>query len=484
MRTKAFFIVLPLLALVSCQREEIEYIQDSPAKGQEIRITAGIGDADPSTRTSISSNGKVLWSPGEAINIFYGPSGESSGSKFVSQNTEAASTAVFTGTITAFTGVSEGGEPLSFWGIYPYSESNRCNGSSVVVELPVIQNAVEENFEDNTVPMVAQAPGLALPFYNVCSMIRFSLVNSDITKVTVRGNNGETVAGRVSVSMGSDGKPVWSDTEGEGSKSITLNGPSGGAFEAGKFYYIAILPGEFPNGYTMEFFTSDGRHGERVRGSSITFNRNESTKQSDRDEGVIFQDSYVDMGLSVKWAKVNLGASVPEEFGDYYAWGEIETKADYSWTTYKLADGVGIDPESGGVFIKYSETDNKTVLDPEDDVAHVLLGGKWRMPTDAEWTELRENCLWERTEENRVPGYKVTSNVVGYEGNSIFLPAAGYGFYDWFEGVGEVGNYWSSSLDADNPRYAWILIFENYSDNVDRSNEYRCRGRSIRPVSD
>ena len=502
MRTKLFFIVLPLLALVSCQREEIESIQDSPAKGQEIKIIAGFGDADLSTRTTISSNGKVFWSPGEAINIFYGPSGESSGSKFVSQNTEAASTVVFTGTITAFTGITEAGDPLSFWGVYPYSESNRCDGSSVVLELPVVQNAVEENFEDNTVPMVAQAPGLALPFYNVCSMIRFSLVNSDIMMVKVRGNNGETVAGRVSVSMGSDGKPVWSDTDGEGSKSVTLNAPSGGTFEAGKFYYIAILPGEYTNGYTMEFYTSDGRYGKRVRGSSITFNRNESTKQSDRDQGVTFTPLYVDMGDGIKWAKMNVGANSPEEYGDYFAWGETEPKKDYTWATYKhmypnMTSWTGIN--------KYQAEDNKTNAmwysngtfigdgktsfedyDYEDDAARKNWGGTWRTPTDAEWTNLRDSNQYEWTWTDNyngtgVEGYTVTSKVPGYLDNQIFLPAAGErGGTNLFAGT--YGHYYSSSIYKNFSRYAWHVYF--YSGYLSRVVEERYRGYSVRPVSD
>ena len=96
----------------------------------------------------------------------------------------------------------------------------------------------------------------------------------------------------------------------------------------------------------------------------------------------------VDLGLSVKWSSLNLGAVSPEDYGAYFAWGETETKSDYSWLTYKW----GTSPTT---LKKYNTkrskgtVDNKTVLDPEDDVVHVKLGGKWRMPTDAEWKELR-----------------------------------------------------------------------------------------------
>ena len=129
----------------------------------------------------------------------------------------------------------------------------------------------------------------------------------------------------------------------------------------------------------------------------------------------------VDLGLSVKWANVNVGAISPEDYGDYFAWGETELKTDYSWSTYKFELGT----DENGPFSKYvtnssyGTVDNKTVLDPEDDAAHVNWGGSWRMPTDAEWTELRTKCTWTWTSE--VNGMLVT----GPNGKSIFLPAAG-----------------------------------------------------------
>ena len=132
----------------------------------------------------------------------------------------------------------------------------------------------------------------------------------------------------------------------------------------------------------------------------------------------------VDLGLSVYWAECNLGVSKPEEYGDYYAWGETEPKESYSWSTYKF----GTSPP--GPFSKYNtisifgSIDNKTVLEPEDDVAHVKLGGKWRMPTDAEWAELMEKCTW--TWVTNYNGSGINGRLVkATNGNSIFLPAAG-----------------------------------------------------------
>ena len=196
----------------------------------------------------------------------------------------------------------------------------------------------------------------------------------------------------------------------------------------------------------------------------------------------------VDLGLpsGLKWATCNLCengfVSSPEEYGDYYAWGEIEPKSTYSWSTYKWCNG---DYTKLTKYYPSGKTDywdgsgspdNKTVLELKDDVANVKLGGKWRMPTDAEWTELRTKCTWTWTTKNGVNGRLVTAT----NGNSIFLPAAGYR-YD-ISLYGSSGCYWSSSLDTGRPSYAWYVLFG--SAKVSRNYIYRSGGRSVRPVSE
>lgn len=140
----------------------------------------------------------------------------------------------------------------------------------------------------------------------------------------------------------------------------------------------------------------------------------------------------VDLGLSVKWAPFNVGATKSEEHGDYFAWGETKPKSSsYDWSTYKYCKG------SENTMTKYCTdsrdgyngfTDNKTVLDPDDDAAHVNWGGDWRMPTKSEFEEFSEieNCTWTWTTINGVNGYKIVSKKTGFDGNWIFLPAAGY----------------------------------------------------------
>ncbi len=191
------------------------------------------------------------------------------------------------------------------------------------------------------------------------------------------------------------------------------------------------------------------------------------------NSSIINDPTWVDLGLSVKWATFNIGATAPEGYGDYFAWGETEPKSDYSWSTYKYCDG------SETTMTKYCVTDFKTVLNPEDDAAHVNWGGNWRMPTAAEFEELfnADNCVWTWTTLHFVRGIKVVSKKSGYEGNWIFLPAAGVHFDTGISSVGESINYWSSSLRTDYLRNACYLDFR-----FKISNTARCDGLSVRPV--
>ena len=189
---------------------------------------------------------------------------------------------------------------------------------------------------------------------------------------------------------------------------------------------------------------------------------------------------YVDLGLpsGIKWATCNVGATKPEEFGGYYAWGETEEKSNYDWSTYKWCKGSDDTMTKYCTDSDYGTFDNKTTLDPEDDVAHVKWGGTWRMPTLDEQNELLNNCTWQWTTQNGINGHKVT----GPNGNSIFLPAAGCRIGTGAGNRGSRGYYWSSSLYSNycsNPPY---LYFN--SGNHDWDNYYRYNGHSVRPVSE
>lgn len=204
----------------------------------------------------------------------------------------------------------------------------------------------------------------------------------------------------------------------------------------------------------------------------------------------------VDLGLSVKWASCNLGASKPEDSGGYYQWGGTKNVTDeriiLDWNNCPYHTGSSYFPGWTKYFSsdmpKYwsgtGSPDNKTVLDPEDDVAHVVLGGSWRMPTDAEWEELRQNCTWEWIRNiTGAGGYKMTSKKPGYTNKSIFLPAAGVRSGSFHDNNGPYGRYWSSSIYQDAPWYAYFFGFHEWG-NPKLSYGERFYGLSVRPVSE
>ena len=192
-----------------------------------------------------------------------------------------------------------------------------------------------------------------------------------------------------------------------------------------------------------------------------------------------FVPESVDLGLSVKWAACNVGASSPEEYGGYYAWGETEKKSDYSWSTYKWCNGSDDSMTKYCTNSDYGTVDNKTVLDPEDDVAHIKWGGSWRMPTLNEIKELLNECTWEWTSLNGVNGQLV----IGSNGNSIFLPAAGIRYGTELGFRGSDGGYWSATLGGINSDRAYGLSFHDGGSYL-ISLWYRDYGHTVRPVTE
>ena len=216
--------------------------------------------------------------------------------------------------------------------------------------------------------------------------------------------------------------------------------------------------------------------------------------------GTINGYAYVEMGDGLKWATMNVGATKPEEYGDYFAWGETTAKTDYSWATYKWMQSGQSDWEhitkytiadsqtegiwyDGDTFIG----DGKTSLEYADDAARQIWKGTWRIPTDAEWTALRnaDNFDWTWTDDYEgtgVAGQVVTSKVSGYEGNTIFLPAASFWFRTSLPNAGSYGYYWSSSLYEGESDSARGVNFN--SGGVGRYYRTRHYGFSVRPVSE
>jgi uncharacterized protein (TIGR02145 family) len=194
----------------------------------------------------------------------------------------------------------------------------------------------------------------------------------------------------------------------------------------------------------------------------------------------------VDLGLSVKWANMNVGASSPTDYGMYFMWGDVAghpgannngTATDgfnFAWANYKWTT------DGGSTFTKYTSSDGKTTLEAADDAATAYWGSGWRMPTQAEFNELLNNTTKAWTydyNDTGVAGYTFTAN-----GQTLFLPAAGYRNNTGVSSQGLRGLYWSSTLNSDFPNYAYYLYFD--SDYADVYDNFRYFGYTVRPVYD
>ena len=286
--------------------------------------------------------------------------------------------------------------------------------------------------------------------YALPSVTTSSATNISYTSATIGGNvtndGGATVTER-GVVYSTSQNPTTSNSKvicgsGEGDFSCTLT-----SLNCGTTYYVCA--------YAVN--CKGTSYGNQIRFTTFTTH------------------SYVDLGLSVKWATCNIGAETPEEYGEFFAWGEVEPKENYSWRTYKWSNTTGSTLTKYNTESSYGIVDNKTQLDISDDAASANWGGDWRMPTAAEWEELRRECTW--TWSNK--GYKVTSDI---NGKSIFLPAAGSMNESTHSNQSEYGWYRSSSLDTDNPRNNNGMVF-SYLIGYGRSgSSKRYQGCSVRPV--
>ena len=190
------------------------------------------------------------------------------------------------------------------------------------------------------------------------------------------------------------------------------------------------------------------------------------------------EHEWVDLGLpsGTLWATCNLGATSPEEYGDYFAWGEVEPKEVYDWSTYKWCNGADSTLTKYCIDGACGIVDNKTVLDPEDDAAYVNWGPSWRMPTMEQLLELKNICTTQRLEINGVMGALIT----GPNGNTVFFPLAGQINGSEYERVGNYGYFWSTDIFSDDSNVARYIYFNGAYFTA--WNRYRYFGFTIRAV--
>ena len=450
----------------------------------------------PGTRTEVSGT-RVLWSPGDRVSIFYG-TGYAGGNVFTCDNEEPAASVNFTGILEEL----DGGTGKNFWAVSPYSDTNVGQNNAVMLTVPSEQEAPAGSFDRRAFYSVATSTDTHLRFYNVTGGLALLFDEPGITKVIIKGNKGEAVAGQVRVAMTSEGTPEIKAVL-KPNDEIVLTAAEG-SFTPGQMYFASMLPVEFAEGLSMEIFSNAGSTTKEIT-RSVTVKRSWFGRIPGVDAGVprIATPEIVDLGLSVKWASFNLGATAPEESGDYYAWGETEPyyepgtahndpptwkegKEDgYIWSSYKWAEGSSTDWDDVTAILKYNtdssygEVDGKTELDPEDDAATVNLGDLWRMPTADELQELVDYCEWTETTVNGVLGMLATSKIEGYTDKSIFFPyAQGWNGAEYLEPKYYTGTYlWSSDIGYSSLGAKTLEVIYLWETNI-----YRCCGLSVRPV--
>ena len=485
MKRIALYIGMAVALVISCSIQEENF--ETPQK-DDVVFYASFEQPSEGTRVYANDNLYLRWTADDRVSIFnkitynqqykfLGETGDNSGGF---NRVDAAE--------------SETGIPISHVvSVYPFQEGSKISEEEVLtLTLPAEQHYAENTFGLGANTMVSVSSDNVLQYKNVGGYLRLNLYGEgvSVSSITLKGNNGEKLAGTASVTMPVDGVPsveMASDATTEISLICDTPVQLGANAEESTPFWFVVPPVTFDKGFTVSFTKTSGSVFEKSTSRSIIIERNHLSKMSPIEvvggAPTTPIPEAVDLGLpsGLKWGSFNVGASKPEEYGDYYAWGETEPKSNIDLFSNKwwiLA------PDYTTWLTKYCTnsicgyngfTDGKTVLDPEDDTAYVNLGGKWRMPTDAEFTELWENCTWEWTSMNGINGQKVT----GPNGKSIFLPAAG-GVSDDVGDAGSFGYYWSSSLYTDYPYCAWFFGFS--SDEVGKFFYSRYSGFSVRPV--
>lgn len=263
---------------------------------QEVILSAYVADSEPATKTSIafdsgnSGSWRTMWSTNESISLFYG-SGTGGGECFTSTNTSPAERVQFRGNISVITGLTENSDDIRFWGIYPYNQSNSCDGGSVTTVINSTQLGKANTWEDGQFVSVGRSYGLSMGFYNVCSALRFYFERDDIKAISFRGRNSEDIAGVVKVVFNSSNVPVIQEFV-AGEKEITLSAPDNGTFTASTssnpvYYYLVVPPMTFTQGFVCTLYT-ESQYGSRTMTSSFTFERSKYHNGGAIDHNVTF----------------------------------------------------------------------------------------------------------------------------------------------------------------------------------------------------
>ena len=489
------FLSLAAMFVVSCMMAEPDGF-DNRAVNSPIFYASMERHDLSKTKTYVDNQLTMRWTKDDEISIFVG---NTLNQRYKYDGETGANSGSFTplsspGFVAA--------DPLDAnYAVYPYASTTEMDASGKIkLTLPAVQTYAEGTFGLGANTMVTATENKSdflLQFKNLCGYLVVNLYGSGTIKsVTFEGNNGEKIAGKATVTASHRAAPSLLMAD-DAATSITIDcgdgvelGPT---VEAATEFWFCIPPVTFSKGFTIRVKGSSGFFSKSTTGSR-TIERNVRISMPALEfvpEGPAVPE-MVDLCLpsGLRWASFNLGATKPDEYGSFYQWAGLVdvtgqrmylgwdncpyhntgSSDDRGWTKYIPSNRSSRWSGSGS-------PDNKTVLEPEDDIAHVTYGGSWRMPTYEEWIELIENCTRERTTINGVNGVMFKSKK---SGRSIFLPAGGRRDYASHSGVGQYGDYWTSSIYESQPEHAMYMNDGHVAGGAD------CRyyGRSVRPVSE
>ncbi|MBR3743686.1 MAG: Ig-like domain-containing protein [Bacteroidales bacterium] len=456
------------------------------------------------TKTSMDAEGNVLWKRGDQVSIF---AGSTLNEHYQVTDASDGKTAAAMNKVES-TGSVAGSEIANNVAFYPYAEAAEIlkRGNSYVIkgiELPTTQRYARASFGNGAFPMAAVTTSTGdynLKFKNVLGGLKLQLTGTArIVSISVTGNNGESLCGSADVLASVGDAPSLHLTDG-GETTVTLSCGNGVRLTetAATAFIIALPPMTMEGGFTVLVSDTDGKQMEIKTTKSQTITRSNLLAMPAINyvgAEVTQGPEAVDLGLpsGLKWASCNVGATAPEEIGDYFAWGETEPyysslspltwkdgkSAGYDWDSYRWCRSSANMLNKYNVNSEYGTlVDNKITLELADDAAHANWGGSWRIPSCDDWDELLEKCTWTWTTRNGIDGYLVT----GPNGNSIFMPVTGLRYETNIDLFGLIGYYLTSSIMIENPSAAYCVSFD--LDHVYRYSSDRCDGVSVRPVSD
>ena len=470
MKRMTYFVMALALVLgfTQCKKE-----QPTP-QTQGVRITLNVNGGNSNSRVIVDPNGNngqynyatVNFETGDVIYVGYN-------NAYV--GTLTYSNGTFSGTVNISETVDDEYLHFYFLGGVGFEPTVDGNTATVVIsdqtqKLPVISYSPSKEVFTTT------NTSYSAKLQNKISIMKFNVTTPSTAPICITGMNNKVTVDFTAPSGTDNGFTFGMDGEGV----IKMQGVT---TENTETWAIMLPQDELPAGEEGSVYTYDNAYiGTRPAMGEIVMNTySNSGFALEVTTPAAPAHEYVDLGLpsGLLWATCNVGADSPEDYGDYFAWGETQPKDYYDWSTYQYCHG------SDNTLTKYCNnsdygyngfTDNLTTLLPEDDAATANWRSGWRMPTETEWQELYNNTTHTWTTQNGVNGRLFTAS----NGNSLFLPAAGYLDKDSLKDDGSWSYHWSSSLYMMYSVYARGFHFS--SSYYKTGSAARYYGRPVRAV--